>query len=915
MSLPIQRLPFNKKNDAWKKDNVDYFEKLSYSSGSSNRSSNYNKKINYDLVNGKFNKADLAYVCDPLGVGADEYPATLQHMDIISPAFNLLTSEEGSRPDNCIVLSESPTDINRKQQALKDKIMYSLQKQLEGMIDPTSIDPNNPPPTPEQIIKYDKYNISDLKESLGNKLLKHLKRHLMTKEVFKKGWKDALIAGEEIYWCGVNGNEVIFRRCNPLNMTIILDGDSDFVDDANAVIERRMLAPSTILDELGDDLKPADIVKLEEYTRRYTLGNGNFRNDPGFIYTQDGIQDTGVGSFSSTNTSGSFNSDLIRVVRVEWKSLKKLYYLTYTDETDLQQEMIVDESFNVDLFKGAYPDAVTEEFWINEAWEGIKIGDDIYVNVQPKPNQRRRLDNPYYCKLGYTGLIYNSVNSKSVSLIDRLKPYQYLYNIIWYRLELAFASDMGKVFLMDLAQIPRSEGIDIEKWMYYLRAMKMAFINSFEEGKKGSTIGQLASSKFNQFQSVDLTLANTIQQYIDTLEYIKQQTAFISGVSPQRLGAIKTDELVGNVERSVQQSAMITEYLFDSHDEVKRRTYIAMIECAKIAYKDGKKVQYILDDMGIEMLNIEPGVFDDSEFNTYMTSATKDSKVMNDIKQLFAIAIQHDKIELSTIADSLFNDSPRDLIHTIKRSEQERFAREKAQQDQLAQIEQQKVQAEQDRVAAEREDKQLDRDLKQYEVDQNNATKLAVAEIQSYMDQENLDQDNDGIPDPIEIGKLALDQQELAHKTFLEKEKSKREADKVEADRVAKERELKIKEDLENKKIEQVKVQNQSQEKMQQVQIENERKIKLMEMEAEKKRLAAEKEMHDKELKMKQKELDLKAKEVSSKEKIEKIKLEQAKQKAAADAQKHKMDMQKAKIAVSKAKQSAKPKPTTKPKK
>jgi len=847
LALPVQRLPFSKKNDTWKKDVINFYERLSYSSVASNRTTNYNKKINYDLLNGRFNKADLEYVCNPLGLkeGENDFPATLQHYDVVSPPLNLLMGEETKRNDNCIVISSSTNDINRKQKNLKQKIVTLLQQKLQAEIDPSTVDPNQPLPTPEEILKYEKHNVSDLIESQANKILKHLKKELNTKEVFKRGWKDALIAGEEIYWCGVANNEVFFRRCNPLNTTVILDGDTDYIDDAIAVVEVRMLSPSSIIDEFGSDLTPTQVGEIEAISKRFTSAYNLINNNPTFtIDKKGGVVDTGISNFSSINsTAGSFNSELIRVVRVEWKSLKKLYHLNYTDENDLPVEQIVDESFNIQIFKLSFPDAVIEEFWINEAWEGIKIGENIFINCQPKTNQRRRMDNPYYCKLGYTGLIYNATNSVSVSLMDRLKPYQYLYNIISYRLELAFASDIGKVFLMDLAQIPRSEGMDIEKWMYYLRAMKIAFVNSFEESRKGSSIGK--NSQFNQFQSVDLSLSNTIQQYINTLEYIKTQIVFISGVSPQRLGVINNQELVGNVERSVQQSALITEYLFDSHDEVKRRVYTALIECAKIAFRDGKKVQYVLDDMSIEMLDVEELELDNSEFNVFVSNSSKDLQVVETLKQLSQAALNSDKADLSAIIDTIINDNPADIVRILQRGEAAKYEREKAMQEgQLASQEKQ--------VQMQLEEKQKDRDLKQYEIDQNNATKIQVQEIANYFKAADTDSNANGIPDPLEIGKLALDQQEVAQNALLEKYKLEHDKTKHSNELSLKDKELRMKQELENKKIEAIKTQNASQERMQ-----------------------------EKELKMKEKEL-------AAKEKIERVKLAIARSKAAAKPKKSK---------------------------
>jgi hypothetical protein len=87
----------------------------------------------------------------------NEFPAQLQHYDIISEPLRLLIYEEAKRPDNCSVISESTKDITRKQQALRDRILKSLQNLLMGEIDPATIDPNNPPPTPEEILKIERF--------------------------------------------------------------------------------------------------------------------------------------------------------------------------------------------------------------------------------------------------------------------------------------------------------------------------------------------------------------------------------------------------------------------------------------------------------------------------------------------------------------------------------------------------------------------------------------------------------------------------------------------------------------------------------------------------------------------------------------------------------------------------------------
>lgn len=810
-SLPQQKISSNKKNKDWGKACINHYSNYKYSNGSNLRSDRFRKLINYDLYNGKVNFKDVENICNPMGLKDSTWASRFQHYDIISEPIRLLIGEETKRPDNHLVISESPSDINRKSKILKEKIFSFLEESLVGKIDPSTIDPNNPPQTPAEILKFEKYTPSDIIEHKSNQLLKVLKKKLNTKMLFSQGWKDALIAGEEIYWIGILNNEVAMKRVNPVNLTVILDDDTTFIDDAVAVIEERMLTISTIMDEFGDELRkdPEELEKLNNYTRG---SYGNFSAAGGYEAQIEVVNNQNVflGVTPTTANGNNFNNNSIRVARVEWKSMQEIGELTYTDvETEEQVTIIVDDTFNLKIFKQAYPDAKIEWFWITQAWEGTKVGQDIYLGIKPKPNQRRRMDNPYVCKLGYTGFIYEATNSQSVSVIDRLKPYQYLYDVISYRLELAFASDQGKVFLMDLAQIPTSHGIDIAEWMHYLKEMKIAFINSQEEGKKGSQIGQL--SKFNQFQAVDLSLAQSIQQYINMLEYIKQQVYFVSGVTPQRLGAINNSELVGNVDRAVTQSALITEYLYDAHSEVKRRAYTSLIEIAKIAYKNGLITQYVLDDLGIETLNIEELEFENSEFSVFISNNSKDFELKSKLEQLLQVAMQTEKADLSTIVDVLMNDSPRDIIRTLQKGEEDFYKRKQqeaeAQNNIAKQGQELQAQIHQEAI----DDKQADRDLQQYIADANNETKLQVAQISALGFAEDTDVNDNLIPDVIEQGKLALEQTRLQadnfNKQLIEKNKQVQHTDKVklEKDKLA------SKEKIEQLKIKQTEVQNKNQ--------------------------------------------------------------------------------------------------------
>lgn len=811
-ALPPQKISKSKRTEEWKRACVNYYSNYRYTNGTTMRSSRFQKLVNYELYNGKVTYRDVEAICAPLGVDSSTLPQRFQHYDILSEPLRLLIGEEAKRPDNHIAISEAPDDINRKTEGLKNKIMAALEQELMGAIDPSTVDPNNPPPTPEEILKYEHYTPSDMIESKANQMLKVLKKRLNTHLLFNQGWKDALIAGEEIYWVGILNGQPAMRRVNPVNLTVILDDDHTFIDDAIAVVEERNLTVSSILDEYGDEITESkQLDKLERYTRGTF---GVFNTAGGFEpqYVTDNSNGTKI--FAGVTPTNAWNGNntnnySIRVTRVEWISMKKVGELTYIDETGVPQKEMVEEGFKEAEFKEIYPDAKIEWFWINEAWEGVKIGQDIYVGIRPKENQRRRMDNPYHCQLGYTGFIYEATNSQSVSLVDRLKSYQYMYDIIHYRLDLAFSKDGGKVFLMDLAQIPEGYGIDIEKWMFYLKETGIGFINSFEEGKKGAATGQL--SKFNQFQAIDLSLAQSIQQYINTLEHIKQQVYFVSGVTPQRLGAISSNELVGNVERSVNQSSLITEYLFEAHQEVKRRAYTALIEIAKIAYRDGLTSQYVLDDLGLQILHLEPNEFENSEFSVFVSFANKDLELKSKLDNLVQVALQQEKINLSTIVETLTNDSPRDIVNILRKAEiefqQRQDAQAKAEQEQQQNALELQSKMHEDQMANE----QANRDMQQYIADSGNETKIQVAEINVYSRQQNLDQDADGIPDPIELATLSLKERESQSKMFTEQMKLNHARTIKEKELEQKKKESDAKIAIENKKIEAIKIQNKNQ--------------------------------------------------------------------------------------------------------
>jgi hypothetical protein len=386
------------------------------------------------------------------------------------------------------------------------------------------------------------------------------------------------------------------------------------------------------------------------------------------------------------------------------------------------------------------------------------------------------MDNLSKCKSGYFGRMCSATNTQSTSLMDRLVPWVYLYFIIWYDTELALATNVGKIALLDVSMIP--DGWEIDKWMYYARAMRVGFVNSMNEGNKRMGINQNMST---QNKELNLEMGNYIQFNIQLLQEIERKIQNTAGVPPQRLGAISNQELVGNVERSITQSSLVTEDLFRMHNLTKLDVCEAILEVAKDVYKDNSKVlQYVTDDMQTVLFQLDGMEFNNADYGVFVTDDNKDMEVFEAMKSHMKFALQNDQMAFHQIADIYTTESVAEIRATLSKYYEDKQQQMAQQQQQVSQIEQQKI-------AAQQQMHQEDMQLKQYISDSTNETKIQVAQIATYNRQMDLDVNENLIPDPLEIGEQALKQRELDSKSFIERMK-------LEADKVTKAKELNIKE-------------------------------------------------------------------------------------------------------------------------
>ncbi|MFA5616825.1 MAG: hypothetical protein WDK95_08205 [Syntrophorhabdaceae bacterium] len=723
-TIPLQKLPLKDKTDGWKKSNVDYFISkydVKYTEGKTKKDE---IKISYNIYNSVFDENDFKYVTDPFKV-KDGFPATIQNFNIIKPKIDLLLGEESKRPYNFRVIQTGETAATKLQEKYKQLL---TQKILEiaskgGPEDPVTDEELK---EVESIQKYMEFDYSDIAEQAAYHTLEYLKEKEEIQDKFVQGFKDGLIAGIEVHYVGVVNGEPVQERINPYYFSYDSSPNVRYIEDGSYAVRRMRMTIPAIYDRLYESMDEKDLNELLEKYENSVKGGSNSPNSFNKIVWK---------SFDFGNEDQEFDSESIDVWHVSWKSFVKVGFLTYFDEEGEEQVEVVSEEY-----VASEDENITWD-WVTEVWEGYRVGDDIYVGIAPIPNQRISVDNPNAQKLPYIGAVYNNTNTKSKSLVEIMKPLQYMYLIIWYRLEIALARDKGRIINMDITQIPKSMGVTTDKWLHYLSAIGVNFFNPYETsydipGREG---GKPAS--VSQFSAADLSMSNTIADHVNLMNKIEEMIGELSGVSRQRQGQVTSSELVGNVERAVIQSSHITEIHFWIHNRVKQKVLEALLEAAKSAWQESgkQKLHYITDDMTRIFMDITDD-FLYSDFGIFVTDSTQESRNLEAVRSLLQPAMQNGA-SLSDVAEVIASNNLTEIRKKLKEIEDKRQQREE-------EMQQMQNEAQQQMVEAQLQDKEADRELKRYEIDSRNEVALLISENQS--ETKNMDLNRNGIADVLE---------------------------------------------------------------------------------------------------------------------------------------------------------------------
>lgn len=781
-----------KQDESWIKNTMDYFANKAYAEYVKNRDTFVK---NYDLVKGILRMEDfyqepqVKSFTDMLTTDL-QLPAYVKHYSIITTPINELVGEISKRPDTFRVKAfdddSKSEELQYKTQILqeyvinqaKGKIIESLAAQGQNIeeIDPEELNQMTMQDVQDQLDDY-----TSVAEKWANHVLTCQKAEFNLKEKSEDAFRDMLISAREFYHIYEDNSKLGFNIevANPKNTWFLTTPDRKYISDPTGRAQGAYAAGTVQVMELSEIIESVpDLTKeeidhlrssLQDYglinVRESNLGNPNVNPgidsvtydtyDPLVLQTRmiiesemkennDGLKDF----LGLTSNVSSFGYKYV-VVRAYWLSKKKIGKLIYEDELGNEQSMLVDETYK----SGTIPTQQSLEWgWINQWYQGIKIGPDIY-HIKPY-----KLLN--YCPI--IGLVHEVKNTEARSLVDLMKPFQVLYNVCMNQLYKLLEKEVGKVYLTSIRHVPIPKDGDaqdaLDVWEMEARNRGVVFIDDSPENLK-------SPSSFNQFRDIDLTRTQEIQSRYNLAMQLKNECWELIGMTRQRLGSVQASESATGTNAAIQQSYAQTEPLFIAHEYVMGQLYQAIIDAA--LYVESKKPQstlsYITNTGESAFVQVNGSELRFRDLKVFLTNRPEDQQLFNEIRGLSQAVIQnggslYDIIELYSTKSMR---QMKKVFRTLKQRQEQMQDQQMQQQQQQMEQQQQQAQAQLQQQAQMAQEKQANDDY-QRELDRLSKEKIAIIQATGFGKVESEDVDKNAIPDVLEMSKLSQEQEKAA---------------------------------------------------------------------------------------------------------------------------------------------------------
>jgi len=779
-----------KQDESWVKNTMDYFANKSYAEYMKNRDTFVK---NYDLVKGILRMEDFYQEPDVKSFteilqGDLGLPAYVKHYSIVTTPINELVGEISKRPDTFRVKAFDD-DSQSEELQFKTNVLqeFIISQARQGILEKLAmqgqeVDEEQLEQITMEQVKDQLDSYTSVAEKWANHILTCQKAEFNLKEKSEDAFRDMLISAREFYHIYEDNSKLGFNIevANPKNTWFLTTPDRKWISDPTGRNQGAYAAGTVQVMELSEiiesipDLTKEEIDHLRSSLQDYGLINvresnlGNPDATPGIDSIQydtfdplvlqtrmmiesemkennDGLKDF----LGLTSNVSSFGYKYV-VVRAYWISKRKIGKLSYVDEMGNDQTVLVDENYK----SGTIPTQISLEWgWINQWYQGTKIGPDIY-HIKP-------LKILNYCPI--IGTTFEVKNTEAKSLVDLMKPFQVLYNICMNQLYKLLEKEIGNVASVNIRRVPRlKDGDDqdaLDVWEMEARERGIIFDDDSPENTKA------AVSNTTIARNIDLTRTSEIQSRYNLALQLKNECWELIGMSRQRLGSVQASESATGVNTAVSQSYAQTEPLFIAHEYVLGQLYQAIVDAAQYveSAKPVSTLSYITSEGESAFIQVNGNDLKLRDLKVFVTNRPEDTQMFNELRQLSQAVIQnggtlYDVIELYS------TKSMREMKKTFKTLKD----RQQQMQDQQMQMQQQQLEQQQQIAAAQLQAQQQQKQEElanqnyQQELDRINKKEIALINASARGEAATQDADQSGTPDILEISNLSMQQSKAA---------------------------------------------------------------------------------------------------------------------------------------------------------
>ena len=605
-------------------------------------------------------------------------------------------------------------------------------------------------------------------------------------ELEERAFRDMLITDREFWHFKMNEDDYDVELWNPLLTFYHKSPDVRYISQGNWVGKMDMMSVSDVIDKFGWMMTQDQLESLEAIYPVRSAGYAvqGYQNDgtyydptkshdwntemPSLGYRQyASLYDTKFGTgdivewilADSEDTVDFGKSHLLRVSTIYWKSQRKIGHLTkITEEGEIIQDIIGENYkvsdkplYNTSIYKQKSKDNLIfgehiDWIWINETWGGIKIGPNrpafwgmnnpgginpIYLGLNGGkpgrvPFQFKGDATLYGCKLPVEGSVFGDRNTRSISLVDLMKPYQIGYNIVNNQIADILVDELGTVIMLDQNSLPRhSMG---EDWGKNNLAKAYVAMKNFQMLPLDTSITNTENAlNFQHYQVLNLEQTNRLLSRINLASYFKNQAFEVIGLNPQRMGQqIAQQQTATGIEQAVNASYAQTEQYFIQHsDNLMPRVHQMRTDLAQYYHskKPSVRLQYITgkdEKVNFEMNGTELLMRD---LNIFCTTKTNSRSVMEQLKQL-ALNNNTTGASIYDLGNVIKSESIAELTGVLKDAEQKTQESKQSEMQQQQELQQQMIESQE-------RQKQMDLEFRAEQANLDRQTQLTVAEIRA----------------------------------------------------------------------------------------------------------------------------------------------------------------------------------------